>query len=161
MELWREELYHRDHKYVAKFGKGKDARYFYSQADYQAFLNAKKKLEKANKEAFYEGNTLWETAGFVDDTRHNSMDRNGERSDAESYDRYQQSIANQAATRRNKAKQEYDELAEKLRSNVKRTSRKLTKNQIKRKKIVSKAARERARRTLDRSRLTKVKDVTR
>lgn len=49
--MWRynqpirpDELYHsKNHKYVAKVGEGKDAKYFYSQKEYQAYLNSNKK----------------------------------------------------------------------------------------------------------------------
>lgn len=42
MEPWRDELYHREHKYVAKIGRGKDAKYFYTQAAYDAYRSATK-----------------------------------------------------------------------------------------------------------------------
>lgn len=41
IDLWNGPSYleHRDHKYIAKIGKGKNARYFYTQAEYQAYMN--------------------------------------------------------------------------------------------------------------------------
>lgn len=41
IDRWNDPSYleHRDHKYIAKIGKGKNARYFYTQAEYQAYMN--------------------------------------------------------------------------------------------------------------------------
>lgn len=46
------EIYHaakKNSKYVAKVGKGKDARYFYTQAEYAAYLKQKHKTKSATQ----------------------------------------------------------------------------------------------------------------
>lgn len=41
-----DELFHNQHKYIAKIGEGKDARYFYSQEELDAYKNEANKKTK-------------------------------------------------------------------------------------------------------------------
>lgn len=64
-ELWHAK---KNHKYVAKIGEGKDAKYFYSQKEYQAYLKSNKKGGKLTKDGIriYDKNDIDYTNHFRD-----------------------------------------------------------------------------------------------
>ena len=66
IDRWSSPNYldHKDHKYFMKIGKGENARYFYSQEEYQAYMDK----ARAHKGKDYSEDTPWNTA-------HTTIDR--------------------------------------------------------------------------------------